>query len=1102
MQLRLLLGTNQAERTALTARQISEALEQPGDAPVYLIVPEQFTLQAEQAMLSQLGRVGFIRLRIMSPSRFAREIFGRTQTPLRTLVDRRGLAMVFTRVAQNALPELQVYGRLTHYSGFAKVFLQFMDRMKQCDVQPDDLRDAQTGDGMLLKAKLQDMALLCEAMQDHLDQHQYMDQSDQLGYLLGALAADPSMADSVAYFDGFSYFTPRECRLVETLMQLCRQVNVSLAYPRQEAVQDIYEPMLRIGRRLTQSAKESGVPVQAVRSTETPAGLCDVLPWAFSGREMTRLSAQHGELTVVSASDQHEEIEACAAYISYMVRTQGAHYRDFMIACGNVSALAAQIRHVFAEYEIPCFLDTKRSALHNPVIRFLSQCLRAVSFGYAWQDMVDLSKTGLLRLEEDACEALQAYAMRFAPNGRRRWTTDFTWGAGEYDLSALNDTRRKVAFPLSFLQMKGGKQTGEAWAEALFQMLCGVEAREYLEELSEYQRQSGYFDEAALSQRIWNTLLEIFDQFYEIFRDEMLDTRQVMEILLSSLEETQVGILPTSSDEVIVGDVGRSKHVQVPYLILLGAQDGALSAIESDESVLSEREMQELMRGGVSLESDSELLTQQKRFDLFSLLSACTQRLYFSWCALDDATQSVQPDRLVTRLMELCNQGPSDILSARRLIERPVRSDASAGTLSAAIRGWMEGKTPSALQKSLLVWYLENRKDDSRIRRILSAAAADTAGESQVAARLMETLPTISVTQLEAYADCPRAYALSHVLKPVLLREHGVDPARAGTYLHAAMEEFGRSMQALSEDFSDVKEDDALRIMEQVTEKLESEFEYGMLQSTYTLRWSASAMNGVLRTAAGTWLRQMKKGSFVPLGEEIRFGRAGFPSVNLGEEDKRTELIGRIDRVDVMRDEGCDYIRIIDYKSGSLSLRPRDALNGRDLQTWLYLYALQGGWKQTFSKEGRAAAAYLFPLKNPWEEGAQGAEAAENQRKKDLRPVGWCVGDEAVLQALDSETKGKGASDVAVNSVLPVDTANEIIDLVAQDARETVRKIRSGELQTYPWRDGKNRACDFCQWRGSCSFGLYEQGTYRALTGEKRLKKSAPTQQEKDNGLE
>lgn len=1082
MGLTLFLADNQARRSHLIARAIAADL-QSTQAYIYLIVPEQFTLQAEQTMMDALAAPGFMQLRIMSPSRLIQEVFDRTRRPGRAIIDDRGLAMTFKHITQQCRGDLLAYGRIAHYPGFSQKFLAFMARMKQCDITPAMLRDA-AGGGALTQAKLHDLALLYEQMDAYLQSRQYMDSADQLGLFIDTLPADGVLPDSRVYFDGFSYFTPRECRMVSQLMAIGAQVGVSLG----NGEGPLFSPMQTLRRRLEDSSRELGVDLRRVvdRPDADTAGYTRAVSCAFGYSNLQADAAMQGRVVAVSATAREDEIEACAAYICRTIRNEKAAFSDFSIALNDLDTYCADIERIFARYEIPCFIDKTRRTGHNPVLRYLVCVLRAAAYDCAQNDMLTLAKTGLFGLSAADVEALQAYCMQFDLHGQRRWSRDFTYGAAEYDLAAINRSRAALMGPVSIARrgLQNGLRPGHEWADVLYNVISHVDSREKLESMAETLQAAGHADEAALCLRVWGMLMDMLSQWNELFADAPLSAIQALEILEECLSQSQAGILPTSADVVTVGDISRSKHVEIPYLIVLGAQNGSLWGISQDESILTDSEMSLLAQSGVQLDQASPFLTAQKQYDLYNLFSSCTGQMYLSWCSKDDSGEDIPMDYLAGRLAALA--GLQGSYAARRLFVRPVQHQGSAGLLAPLLRQAAAGVALSPELKTMISWYAGG--EYSAFTRRMALAAAGSPPDETV-----EDMPlspdVVSVTQLEGYMACPRSYALTHLLRPTPLEEHGIDPMAAGNFLHAAMEAFSARVFALGQPYDALNESDALTIMEQVSDKLAEEFEYGLLKRSYTLRWSAVMMKQVLNRAAGTWLTQMQRGAFVPVGYEMRFGRGGLPAANIARGGPEAYLQGRIDRVDVLRRDDADYLRIIDYKSGSAGIDVTDAVNGLSIQTWLYLYALEKVFPQPNGSPVKAAGAYIFPLQNPWLDQSGDPDAL---RREKLRLQGWCLEDSDIQAAMDRDLPGKGTSDVISvkkrgdAGLMPEKKAHAVMNLVAQNAAQAVGAIRAGELSPRPWRKGTDTACDRCAWRSGCQWGLYLPGQARTLLSREK----------------
>jgi hypothetical protein len=100
---------------------------------------------------------------------------------------------------------------------------------------------------------------------------------------------------------------------------------------------------------------------------------------------------------------------------------------------------------------------------------------------------------------------------------------------------------------------------------------------------------------------------------------------------------------------------------------------------------------------------------------------------------------------------------------------------------------------------------------------------------------------------------------------------------------------------------------------------------------------------------------------FIPSACEVAFGSDGdgetHPPLAIPAGDSAVLVGGRIDRIDIMTAASPPRVRIVDYKTGAVSTRMADLLEGRALQAPLYL---------------AACARVIMPGAVPWESGYYG----------------------------------------------------------------------------------------------------------------------------------
>ena len=74
-----------------------------------LLVPSQYTLQAEIEVMEQLKLEGTFLIDILSPGRLQSRVFDRAGQPERTIFDERGKCMILTQIIGEERENLTIY---------------------------------------------------------------------------------------------------------------------------------------------------------------------------------------------------------------------------------------------------------------------------------------------------------------------------------------------------------------------------------------------------------------------------------------------------------------------------------------------------------------------------------------------------------------------------------------------------------------------------------------------------------------------------------------------------------------------------------------------------------------------------------------------------------------------------------------------------------------------------------------------------------------------------------------------------------------------------------------------------------------------------------
>ena len=171
-----------AELKAHLMEQIAQALKDGGDSALILMVPEQYTLQAELDVVDALDLKGSFRLQVLSPARLTERIFEAAGRPQPVKVDDMGRSMLMYAALKKLNKELSWYRGAERRKGFSQMAVREISRFKQAGLNAQDLRELAGAQGPgALGMKLNDLAILFEAYEQAMS-GRFSDGEDQAAW--------------------------------------------------------------------------------------------------------------------------------------------------------------------------------------------------------------------------------------------------------------------------------------------------------------------------------------------------------------------------------------------------------------------------------------------------------------------------------------------------------------------------------------------------------------------------------------------------------------------------------------------------------------------------------------------------------------------------------------------------------------------------------------------------------------------------------------------------------------------------------------------------------------------------------------------------------
>lgn len=1101
MSLQFILGNSGFGKTTyLYKKIIEEAMEHPQEQ-YYCIVPEQFTLQTQRDFVTMHPRKGIFNIDVLSFQRLAFHVLDEVGESGRTVLEETGKNIVLRKIAGEHEDELAVLGRNLKKLGYIGEVKSLISELIQYQITPDILLTMieKTKERALLSGKLKDIYLLYTEFLKFMEEG-YVTSEQVLTVLNEVLERSEKLRGATIVLDGFTAFSPIQLKLVQGLCRIAKKVYVTATIDCRE------EPYSELQK--TELFYLSKKMIQSVTAAVRAAGAAVDEPYVLRGeknrflenRELFFLE-QHlfrGGKKVYEEEPQRicmqeyrtaeEEVCATAAKIRRLVRTEGLRYGEIAVVVGN-EEYQEHIYRIFSGFDIPLFLDEKRSALSHPFVEFLRAFLKMIEENFSYETVFSYLRSSFSGLTADETDRLENYCLALGIRGLNRYSQKwirFAKGQTEEELSKINEIREK--FYKSIVQtvpvLKSPQTTIAEKCTALYHLTEKLKTERQLAEKEEELLAQGEAALAAEYHQIYRVIMELLEKYVSLLGNEKISAEEFSELLDAGFAEVRVGVIPPGSDRVVVGDMERTRLKDVRVIFLLGANEGNIPKNLTGGGILSQMEREFLEEQEAHLAPTAREQVYLQKFYLYYVLTKASESLILSWANTDFHGAVQRPsylkevfERLYPKLRVAYAQNhPFDLLETK---------EQGIDYLSELLTS--EEKEMHGEEIRQLVAFYEQSPDfreyfEKLWKQLVRGEAQTTIGAAAARAVYGEE-GGYSVTRLEKYAACAYAHFLQYGLR---LKEREIFEFAAvdmGKLLHSAVELFVGKVEKSSEGWFTLDADKREQLAEECVEEVITDYRNTLLFDSARNEYMIARMCRLVKRAVWALTEQIKRGLFVPEKLEAPFYLKG----------ETVSLQGRIDRIDTYEKDDKVYVRVLDYKSGAASFDLTALYNGLQLQLAVYLNAAVALEKKAHSgRQIIPAGLFYFSLNDPMLQSDTGMAEGEIAQAlfREMALDGICSDDREVIGSMDRECGSQSDflpvsynKDGSLSKKSKTVTAEQFEKLqsFAQEKTEQLGKeIMEGKIAVNPYASGQKTACDYCAYHGICGFSPKED-SYRRL---------------------
>ena len=231
MSVKFILGRGGSGKSTYMLEQIKERVQDNETSPVIRLVPEQYTFEMEKRMsklFTGSKKDKYLRARVLSFKTMSDIVFSNVGGLTDVNINSSGKAMITYRAIESASNELEIFSKSASNPGFVNSISEVISEMKQYNISYEKLETvANEVDNETLKLKLKDLSKIYKAFEEKLHEN-YVDSQDILNSLAEKIDSCDYFKDAYIYIDEFTGFTPNQYRVLRTIFNKAKEVNISL----------------------------------------------------------------------------------------------------------------------------------------------------------------------------------------------------------------------------------------------------------------------------------------------------------------------------------------------------------------------------------------------------------------------------------------------------------------------------------------------------------------------------------------------------------------------------------------------------------------------------------------------------------------------------------------------------------------------------------------------------------------------------------------------------------------------------------------------------------------------------------------------------------
>ncbi len=1012
---------------------------------------------------------------------------------------------------------------------------------KTIDSVKEDFRDSSP----LLFSKLTDISRIYSAYNALLSES-YSDRLDSALTAARLAAENGAFRGESIYCDGFSDFSKSQMQFLFSMIDLAEDMTFSFVSDNSDGCRDIFTTVNSCINALAEHSRNADKVVKSIDRlvSDNERFSCPAIK-AVSDGVFGELKAdcESNSVRVIRADDVYSEADFIAAEIRRLVTEEGLRYNEITVLSSDPAEYRTPIESAFDKYGIPLFCDTPESILHMPLVNLVLSLVGTLK-SFSVESVLSYIKSGFIQKSDG--KPLTMRDINDFEDYIYEWDLKSEnlkepFPAINGKTPRAEKIRADIVPPILALKERVSGCTGDEITKAVCDFLfdevgiqravaahCKTSGSELLSD-SDKQLISSY-------QTLWNTMLDIFEAMYKGLSGFKISLTDYHSLLRDVCTSATLAKPPQVLDSVLAGDISRTRVSDVRAVFIAGASYERFPADDAGGGIFSEYETELLSDSIMKIGMDRRERYCYNRYLAYRALSTPSEKLYITYPVLDSACQKKAPSDVIALICAIFGKELTENASdfGDEFYCRSLRAAQQRFASVCAEDSTRRATLKSALSKAGSGEFTD--KLEALTRKRYSAHLHELSPET---AEALFRNKTFSATKLEKLNQCRFRYFCENGLRIREKARRNLSSMEIGNAVHYVLQ---RMLEKYCNDMESFIKLPRKQLSKEVRIFLD-EYKNNNLGGDYakTLRFGylyknlttgavdilillqaefaardyrpkffelqiggddKTASSPAVSDGAKLDISTVPDAALTDSGDmtysempEVEFESGNIPgssrreintpALNVKVRDNITvNITGIIDRADIFTDEkGNEYIRVVDYKTGSREFNMVNVYYGINTQMLLYLIAVCDA-----NKELKAGGVSYLPSKVT--EPASKKSAAFALLSQDHIQSGMYISSDATEREMLKYAETISArSGVKREKFMPSEE-NTLTEAqftgLAEDCKkqttEVLCKLYDGDVDAVPTvykeKSTEKKACSYCRFAGIC--GHSEQYELRA----------------------